>query len=158
MIFGLNVFNSSNHPMFISVTEINHNANTKTLEISCKIFTDDFETALRKTNTDKVDLLDIKVKPSMNALVNNYIHKHLAIKVNDNPVTLMFLGFEQEEEGIVSFYEIKNIDGVKKLDVINNILYENKPQQMGIIHVYVNGVRKSTRINNPEDKAGFVFP
>ncbi len=157
LIFGLNVFTNNNHPLFISVTEIDHNPTAKTLEISCKIFTDDFETALRKTNTAKIDLLDVKVKPSMNALVNNYIQKHLAIKVNDKSVTLMFLGFEQEEEGIVSFYEVKNIDGVKKLDITNNILYENKPQQMGIIHVNVNGVRKSTRINNPEAKAGFVF-
>jgi hypothetical protein len=30
------------HPFFISVTEINHNSGDKNLEISCKIFTDDF--------------------------------------------------------------------------------------------------------------------
>ena len=34
------------HPFFVSVTEINHNAGDKNLEISCKIFTDDFEAAL----------------------------------------------------------------------------------------------------------------
>ena len=34
---------NSNHPIFMSVTEIEHNAKDKTLEISCKVFTDDFE-------------------------------------------------------------------------------------------------------------------
>ena len=29
------------HPFFISVTEINHNIKDKSLEVSCKIFTDD---------------------------------------------------------------------------------------------------------------------
>ena len=29
------------HPIFVSVTEIEHNNKDKTLEISCKIFTDD---------------------------------------------------------------------------------------------------------------------
>ena len=37
------------HPFFVSVTEINHNAKDKTIEIACKIFTDDFET-LSKSN------------------------------------------------------------------------------------------------------------
>ena len=31
------------HPFHVSVIEINHNAADKNLEISCKIFTDDFE-------------------------------------------------------------------------------------------------------------------
>ena len=30
------------HPYYISVVEINHNPTDKTLEISCKIFTNDF--------------------------------------------------------------------------------------------------------------------
>ena len=30
------------HPIYVSVTEIEHNAAEKTLEISCRIFTDDF--------------------------------------------------------------------------------------------------------------------
>ena len=31
------------HPFHVSGVEVNHNATDKTLEISCKIFTDDFE-------------------------------------------------------------------------------------------------------------------
>jgi hypothetical protein len=34
------------HPFHVSVVEINYNATDKTLEISCKIFTDDFEKVL----------------------------------------------------------------------------------------------------------------
>ena len=36
----------THHPIYVSVTEIEHNAKDKTLEISCKIFTDDFEKTL----------------------------------------------------------------------------------------------------------------
>ena len=148
---------NNHHPIFVSVTEIEHNTNDKTLEISCKIFTDDFETALRKKHTAKVDLLDIKYKSSMSPLVNDYIQKHLSILRDGKPVKLQFLGFEQEEEGIVSYFEVKNIEKVKKIEVINDILYEEKPQQMEIIHVMVNGERKSSRLNNPDTKASFQF-
>jgi len=155
--FALTGFLGSHHPIFVSVTEIEHNIAEKTLEISCKIFTDDFETTLRKKHNGKIDLLDAKVKTSMNPIVNDYIQKHLKLVVNGKPVALQFLGFEQQEEGIVSFYEVKNIIQVKKVEVINDLLYEYLPQQMEIMHVTVNGERKSSRLNNPDSKAEFTF-
>ena len=57
----------------------------------------------------------------------------------------------------MSYFEVKNIATVKKLEVTDNILYETKPQQMEIIHVMVNGERKSSRLNNPEAVAVFDF-
>ena len=41
------------HPFHVSVVEINHNATDKTLEISCKIFTDDFEKVLAQNYKTK---------------------------------------------------------------------------------------------------------
>jgi hypothetical protein len=38
---------STKHPIFVTVTEIEQNIKEKSVEISCKIFTDDFEKALR---------------------------------------------------------------------------------------------------------------
>ena len=156
-VFALSGFIGLAHPIFVSVTEIEHNEKNSSLEISCKIFTDDFETTLRKQYNTKVDLLDARYKSSMNTLVNSYIQKHLLVFADGKPASLQFLGYEQQEEGIVSYYEVKNITSVKKIELINNILYEEKPQQMGIIHVTVKGERKSTKLNNPEEKASFVF-
>lgn len=158
MVFALLNAGSFHHPIFLSVTEIEHNPKTQGLEISCKIYTDDFETALRKIYNTKVDLIDVKYKTPMNTVVNDYIQKHFAVKVDGKTVQLNFLGFEQQEEGIVSFYEAKNVAKVTNLEVTNNILYEFKEQQIGIIHVTVGGSRKSTRLDNPTAKATFTFP
>ena len=157
IVFSLTGFISTHHPIFVSVTEINQNAANKSLEISCKIFTDDLEQTLRQQNKIRVDLLNPASKQAMNVLVNNYIQKHLQLKVDDKALVLGFVGFEQQEEGIISFFEVKNIAMVKKLDVTNTILYESRPQQMQIIHVMVNGERKSSRLNNPDEKTSFLF-
>jgi hypothetical protein len=153
----LNLQSNNPHPIYVSVTEIEHNAKDKTLEISCKIFTDDLEKTLRQTYKGTVDLLHPKDKVAMDNLVNDYLQKHLLVKVEDKTVTLQFLGYEQQEEGIVSFYQVNNIPAVKKLDITDNILFEYKKEQISIIHVLVNGDRKSTKLINPEDKAGFEF-
>ena len=44
------------HPLYISVTEISHNPKDKILEISCKVFTNDFEAVLEKMSGSRVDL------------------------------------------------------------------------------------------------------
>ena len=155
--FFFNPAATATHPIFVSVTEIEHNAKDKTLEISCKIFTDDFEKTLRQHYKTHVDLLDPKIKPAMNGLITDYVQKHMQLKVDGKPVVLQFIGFEQQEEGIVSFYQVNNIASVKKIDVTDNILFDYKNEQMSIIHVIVNGNRKSTKLVNPEDKFSFVF-
>ena len=157
IVFSLTGFINTHHPIFVSVTEINHNAANKSLEISCKIFTDDLEQTLRQQNKIRIDLLNPASKQAMNVLVNNYIQKHLQLKADDKAVVLEFLGFEQQEEGIISYFEVKNMATVKKLDVTNTILYESRPQQMQIIHVMVNGERKSSHLDNPDEKASFLF-
>ena len=153
----LNSAATSHHPIFVSVTEIEHNAKDKTLEISCKIFTDDFEKTLRQVYKTQVDLLQPKDKTAMNKLVSDYVQKHLQLKADGKPVVLQFLGYEQQEEGIVSFYQVNNIVAVKKLDIIDNILFEYKKQQINILHITVNGKRQSTKLTNPEAKTAFMF-
>jgi hypothetical protein len=148
---------TGHHPLFVSVTEIELNQKDKTLEISCKIFTDDFEKTLRQSYKTTVDLLKPKDKTAMNKLVSDYIQKHLLLTVDGKKATMQFLGYEQNEEGILSYYQVNNILAVKKIDITDNLLYDYKKEQIGIIHVTVDGNRKSTKLNNPDDKASFEF-
>jgi hypothetical protein len=159
LLIGGLIFNPATtyHPIFVSVTEIEHNAKEKTLEISCKIFTDDFEKALKATYKTYVDLLKPKDKNAMNKLVADYVQKHLLIKADGKPVALQFLGYEQDEEGIESYYQVNNIAALKKLDITDNILFEFKKEQISIIHTTVNGIKKSTKLTNPEEKTSFEF-
>jgi len=153
MIFIVFSFSgASHHPIYVSVTEIEHNAKDKTLEISCKIFTGDLEAILRKNNKIKVDLLAPTDKKAMEVLVSNYIQQHLKIIVNEKPVLLSFVGYEQNEETIQSYFQVDQVKSIKSLEVQDNILYEYKSEQISIIHVIVDGKRKSTKLNNPEEK------
>lgn len=145
------------HPIYVSVTEIEHNAKAKTLEVSCKIFTDDFEKALRNAYNTHVDLEDVKIKTAMDKHVNDYVKKHLQITVDGKAATLAFIGFERIDEGIYSYFEATGIAAVKKIAVKDDILFEYKKEQISLVHVIVGGNRKSTKINNPGAVAELVF-
>ena len=148
---------ANKHPIYVSVIEIDQNSSENTLEISCKIFTSDFETTLRKTTSLKVDLLSSTDKISMNNLVKNYILNHLKIEVDGKNKALRFIGYEQSDESIESYFQVDGIIAPKKIGVEDDILYDYNSAQMSIIHVNIDGKRKSSKLNNPEKNAVFEF-
>jgi hypothetical protein len=148
---------NSLHPYFLSVVEIEHNAKDKTLEVSCKMFTDDLEKTLEQNYKTGVDLLHPKDKPATDKLVSDYIQKHLVISIDGKTVTMNFLGYEKDDEAILSYWQVNNINAIKKVAVTDNLLYDYKKEQMGIVHVIVNGNRKSSRLTNPDDKVSVEF-
>ena len=145
------------HPYYISVVEINHNPTDKTLEISCKIFTNDFETTLEKNYKTKVDLVNPPDKPAMDKLVSDYIKKHLSIKADSKATNLSYVGFEKEDEAVYSYFQVDNVPSVKKIDVTNSILHDFSDQQINIIHCVVGGKRQSDKLDYPKTEASFQF-
>jgi len=145
------------HPFYISVTEINHNATEKTLEISCKMFTEDLETVLNATANPKVDISNPKSKDQVNRLLNQYISSHLQLRVNGQPVKFELLGFEEEKEATWSYLQVDSISSVKTIEILDSLLYDSFKEQINLVHVTVSGNRKSTRLNNPDTSFRFTF-
>jgi len=148
---------SSIHPYYLSVVELNHNATDKTLEISCKIFANDLESTLEKNYKSKIDLTSSKDKVTADKWISDYITKHLSIKADDKPASFSYLGYEKEDEAIYSYFEVKNISSVKRIDIINSLLHDFSDQQINIIHCVVGGKRQSTKLDFPKTEASFSF-
>jgi hypothetical protein len=145
------------HPFHVSVVEINHNAADKTLEISCKLFTDDFEKVLAQNYKTRVDLINPPDKAAMDTLVKKYISSHLSINADGKPGKLMYVGFERESEAVYGYMQVDGIASVKKIDITNKLMYDLFTDQVNLVHVIVGGNRKSTKLDYPESNAGFEF-
>src|SRR6478735_6765031 len=138
------------HPFFVSVTEMNHNAKDKTLEISCKLFADDFEKGLEQVYKTPVDISNPKDKKQTEQFISDYLKKHLLLKIDGKAVQIEYLGFEKEGEAAWCYMQVNNVTSVKKIEITNKILYETSNTQVNIVHVTVNGERKSNRLNYPD--------
>jgi hypothetical protein len=145
------------HPIYVSVVEIEHNAKENSLELSCKLFIDDFEKTLRLDYKAPVDLLHPKDKAAMDKLVSDYVQKHLQVTADGKKLTLKYLGYERLDEGIFSYFEVANVNAPKNIQIFNNLLYSYHEQQMGFMHVTVNGTRKSAKLNNPDVNVRLQF-
>jgi hypothetical protein len=148
---------SKPHPYHVSVVELEHNATDKTLEISCKIFTDDFEKVLAQNYKAKVDLINPPDRKAMDTLVRKYIQSHLSFKVDGRPVTFWYLGFEHDKEAIFGYIQVDNIPSVKKVEITNSLMHDMFRDQINLMHVKVGGERKSTKLDYPSVVATFEF-
>ena len=145
------------HPFYVSVTEINHNARSQEVEISCRIFYDDLERTLEKQYHTHVDIVKPADKTKMNQLLNDYIKKHLIVKADGKQLALSYVGYEIQEDAAWTYFEVKGINKVKKFEVHDDLLFTEHPEQINMLHVTVGGQRKSTKLSNPDSDAAFEF-
>lgn len=140
------------HPYYISMTDINHNAKNKTVEVSVRIFTDDFEKTLRKNCSCKVDLSAKGDKKVMSKLINAYILQHLQIQLDGMDTILEYKGYQQEEESIWSYFEVSNISSLQKIEVVNTLLHDYKQEQINMIQINANGNEQTEKLDYPNSK------
>ena len=138
------------HPLYISVIEMDYNPTDKTLEISCKMFSDDTEKALAKANNSIVDIHNPKDKALLEKQLADYIRKHFVVKADGKTLPLEYVGYEIESQHALSYFQISNVaTPPKKIDIAVNILHELYSSQINIVHVNVGGNRKSTKLDYP---------
>jgi hypothetical protein len=146
------------HPLYVSVTEMDYNAADKTLEISCKVFTDDFEKAMSRANNVLVDLYKPKDSALIQKQVADYLRQHFLVKVDGKPVALEFVGHELEEQSTWSYFQVSKVGAApKRIEIMTNIFFELFDKQINILHVSVNGARKSTKLDYPATSATFDY-
>jgi hypothetical protein len=146
------------HPFYLSVTDMKYNGKNKTIEVACKLFTNDLETALKKLNNQSVDLIHPKDKKETEKILFGYISKRLSITLNGKNRNLKFIGYEKEDDVIWAFMEIEKCELPKQIVISNSLLYDFLKEQSNIVHFEVNGNKQSSRVVNPEKEIKFVVP
>lgn len=148
------------HRYYFSLSEIKVNTEKKTMEISCKLFTDDIEDALFKLNHSKVDLARSTENKAVKEKVFNYLHERLHISINGMPCKMELVGFETEND-VTWFYLESQVNVGKispvKMRVDNSLLYDYLPEQTNVMQVIWNEKERTEKAVNPEKNMEFSF-
>jgi hypothetical protein len=141
------------HPLHLSSVDLNYNTKGGTIEISCRLFTDDLENALSKAYKVPTDLSSPARHKAMDELLRKYMTLHLQLKVNGKSLNLNYLGFEKDKEAVLVFIESSPVKGLKKVEIKNSLLYDLFEDQTNIMHMHYNGKRKSYKLDYPNMNA-----
>lgn len=136
---------------------MNLNSKEKSIEISTRIFTDDFERILAKNYKTKTDLAKPELHKAMDVLIEKYFDTHIQIVLNGKSIKAKYIGFEIDQEATNVYFEIENVTSIKSINLTNSLLYDLFDDQMNILHVENKGIRKSARVNYPTTRLEVSF-
>ena len=138
------------HPYHVGSVEINYNAKTKTFEISAKFFLDDLENSLNAKYNKTLHFGEEKSKAGLDQALENYFAEYFKLKSNNKFLKINYLGFEEDKESVNVYLESEATETPKKVETAVSLLYSFFDDQMNIVHIIVNGERKSSKLNYPD--------
>lgn len=138
------------HPYHVGSVEINYNAKTKTFEISAKFFLDDLENSLNAKYNKTLHFGEEKSKTGLDQALENYFAEYFKLKSNNKFLKINYLGFEEDKESVNVYLESEATEIPKKVETAVSLLYSFFDDQMNIVHIIVNGERKSSKLNYPD--------
>ncbi len=149
LFFSLQAFAKDIHPYHVGSVEINYNAKSKTFEITGRFFLDDLENALSEKYGKTFHFNDPKFKTQLNESLKAYCSEYLKLKTNNKLLRVDYLGYEEDGESVNIFLESEVVENPKKVEAAVSFLYNLFDDQINIVHMIVNGERKSEKLNYP---------
>lgn len=150
ILFSLLFSAKDMHPYHVGSVEINYNAKTKTFEISARLFLDDLENGLNKKYNQSFRFGDEKSKEAIDKALENYFSEYFKLKNNNKLLKVKYLGYEEDKEAVNVYLESEVTEEPKKVETAVSLLYNLYNDQMNIVHIIVNGNRKSSKMNYPD--------
>ena len=140
----------SSHKYYVSTSLFNF-TDTNSLQITIRLFKDDFKDALKKKYSINRVLTDqVLIDSTYHSNINNYFNSFLTVSFDGEKNKLNFLGLENKNEMFVFYLEIEKLPNFNVISLDNKLLFDLYSEQQNIIHVKKNGIKKSfiSRLNN----------
>ena len=142
LLFPLAGAGPARHAYHSTITELRYNAAKKQLEISVKVFTDDFEKALSQGQATRVNLTDAAPRPL--ALTTAYLQRTLRVSTAAGaPLPLLVLGMQAENDGYWLHCLVPLPGPLSAVQLRQAMLLEAFGDQMNIVNIEANGQKQS---------------
>ena len=110
---------SSLHKYYVSVTKIDYIKETGAVQITSRIFIDDFEKLLRGRYDEALVLNTGKSEDQIDIYIEKYLKLKLQININTQKQPLTFIGKAYEDDKVVCYLEIENVQEINQFEVKN---------------------------------------
>ena len=130
------------HAYHSSLMEMRYNASKKQLEVSVKVFTDDFEKALSQGQPAPVSLAEAGPRPL--ALTTAYLQRTLKFSTAAGaPLPLQVLGLQAEKDGYWLYCKVPLPGATPGVQLRQAMLLEVFGDQMNIVNIEAGDKKQS---------------
>ena len=137
------------HPVHVSVSTVDMDLKTGKINLSIKLFSDDFETIVNhKYNTDLA--LSRQVDPGDDIkYINEYIKSAFSMAINGEDIDeLDFERQEMNEQAIWLFYTYVYEKKIQTVHIVNLLMNDLYQDQTNLVIVCYQDQQKGYRLNN----------
>ncbi|MDO7846978.1 hypothetical protein Q5H92_11460 [Hymenobacter sp. M29] len=130
------------HAYHSTLTELRYNAAKKQLELSVKVFTDDFEKALSQGQAAPVNLTDAGPRPL--ALTTAYVQRTLQVRTPTGaPLQVQVLGLQAENDGYWLYCKVPLPGPLAGVQLRQAMMLDVFGDEMNIVNIEANGKKQS---------------
>lgn len=159
---GVRVDCNSVHPIHLSYMEMHFNGATQVFEATLKLYLDDIESIVKRTQNVDLKLTSAKEHPQSMDYIMQYVKTAFTIDVEGKKLNdFRFVGKEYDIEAVWVYFEIplqsegKNLLSPNQtptaLTIRNSILHEMYADQNNMVHCTIGGVKKSILLRKGRD-------
>ena len=130
------------HAYHSSITELRYNAAKKQLELSVKVFTDDFEKALSQGQPVHISLSQSGPRPLQ--LATAYLQRTLLVSTaGGKPLPLQVLGMQAENDGYWFYCKVPLPGPLPSVQLRQTVLLDAFSDQMNIVNIEAGSKKQS---------------
>ena len=134
---------SDTHKFYISKSIIEFNSRTQQFEITCKMFTDDFELTLSQLNGSAIYLGTSQEINEADAVIERYMKQHFSIAIDGVAAEWRWVGKEVENDLTYCYMELYRKPDFMSMAVMNDLLVSHFPEQQNIVDMSVMGTTQT---------------
>ena len=144
------------HPVHVSVTNLDLDPVRGKVELSVKIFADDFQDLILHKYGVQLNIIEEEDPGDKIAAVNEYMQEALQLVFNGNETAdLQFVDAKLNEEAIWLFYKYEHQNKIRKVDIVNRVMLEKFRDQTNLMIVTYNNKQNGYRLDNKTTDLSF---
>ncbi len=133
------------HKFYLSVTNVNYSEKDGAIQITSRIFIDDFENVLQERYGFDAELATKNESEEADAYIEKYLRTKFAVEINGKNVSYTFIGKKYDADVMICYIEIPKVDlaTTTSIQITNEILTDLYDEQQNIVHFKIDGKKKS---------------
>ena len=137
------------HPFHISICEIDYDGESKSLQITSRLFQDDLEFALASAGNRSAFFSETP-KDQAEQVLRGFFEKHLSVMVDNKKMDIRFLGYEIEDNVVWCYLEIENVNSLKEISLQYSVLVDTFSDQINLAHIRYQGNVRSLKFQKDQ--------
>lgn len=133
------------HKFYLSVTNVQYSEKDEALQITSRVFVDDFEDVLEERYGVHTNLSTPLESEMADSYIEKYLRSKLLIRVDGKLVAYKFLGKKYDNDVMVCYLEVPKIklSKIRTIEIQNEVLTDMYEEQQNVLHFKMNGKKKS---------------